>query len=227
LIAGILGALTLAVAAVTGAAILFAAGQRQPASVAGAPFSTVAPQPTVPPSPPGQDPTSPATGAGLESPAPGDGVPSRSSNELYSIKIPEGFQDVTDTYRAQHPAERDTVQALAGPPGALSTPAPSIVISRLPAGAERGRSLDQLAADQVRALQGGGASGVGTPRHSSIGPDPAVEVDLTVQSGGQPLRRTQVLCVHGGRVWEIAVTGPAASGNLAAWTTVKTGWQWR
>jgi len=87
--------------------------------------------------------------------------------------------------------------------------------------------LDQLAWDRVRALRREGATGASTPRHSSIGPDPAVEVDLTVRSGGQPLRRTQVLCVHDGRVWEIAVTSPAASRNLAAWTTVKTGWQWQ
>src|SRR6266508_2719444 len=95
-------------------------------------------------------------------------------------------------------------------------------------GADRGRSLDQLAADQVRALQHQGASGAGTLRHSTIGADPAVEVDLTIRSGGQPQRRTQVLCTHDGRLWQIAVTSPTGSQGLvtAAWTTVKIGWQW-
>src|SRR6266508_4046210 len=201
-IVGILGALGLAVAALGGFAILYAMGQRPPAPVVGAPFPTSAPQPTAPPSTPGEDPTSTTSVAGVE--------------------------DVTDSYRTQHPAERSTVQALAGQAGSLVTPEASIVISRLPSGADRGRSLDQLAADQVRALQHQGASGAGTLRHSTIGADPAVEVDLTIRSGGQPQRRTQVLCTHDGRLWQIAVTSPTGSQGLvtAAWTTVKIGWQW-
>jgi DcrB len=227
-IAGILGALGLAVAALVGFAILYSTGQRQPAPVVGAPFPT-APQPTIAPSAPGQDPTSPTTGADSGPPPSGDVAPSRTTNEFYSIRIPDGFQDVTDSYRTQHPTDRDTVQALAGQPGSPVTPDSSIVIARLPNGSARGRSLDELAADQVRALQRGGASGAGAPRHSSIGPDPAVEVDLTLRSGGQPLHRTQVLCVHDGRVWEIAVTSPTGARSLVtqAWNTVKTGWQWQ
>jgi len=226
-IVGIFGVLAMAAIVIGGFAILFATGQRQSATVTGAPFPTTAPAPILPASPSGQDPASPTTGAGSEPPESGNGAPSRSTNEFYSIRIPEGFADVTDSYHSEHPTERDTVQALAAPPGSLSPSEPSIVISRLEAGSDRGRSLDQLASDRVRALRREGATGASTPRHSSIGPDPAVEVDLTVRSGGQPLRRTQVLCVHDGRVWEIAVTSPAASRNLAAWTTVKTGWQWQ
>lgn len=227
-IVGILGALGLAVAALGGFAILYAMGQRQPAPVVGAPFPTSAPQPTAPPSTPGEDPTSTTSGAGAEPPPSGDGPGSRVSNAFYSIRIPDGFEDVTDSYRTQHPAERSTVQALAGQAGSLVTPEASIVISRLPSGTDRGRSLDQLAADQVRALQHQGASGAGTLRHSTIGADPAVEVDLTIRSGGQPQRRTQVLCTHDGRLWQIAVTSPTGSQGLvtAAWTTVKIGWQW-
>src|SRR6266536_6384449 len=120
-IVGILGALGLAVAAVGGFAILYSTGQRQPAPVVGAPFPT-APRPTVPPAPPGQDPTSPTTGANTGPPASGDGSPFRTSNAFYSIRIPDGFQDVTDSYRIQHPSERDTVQALAGRPGSPATP---------------------------------------------------------------------------------------------------------
>jgi hypothetical protein len=217
------------VAALGGFAILFSMGQRQPAPVVGAASPTSAPQPTTaPPVATGQDPTAPTTGAG--SGPPGDGSPSRSTNAYYSIKLPDDFVDVTDRYRGEHPAERDTVQVLAGRPGSPSTPDSSLVISRLPAGSGRGRSLDQLAADRVRVLQREGASRTGTARHSSIGPDPAVEVDMTVRSGGQPLRRTEVLCVHQGRVWEIAVTSPAGgpqSFAARAWFTVKTGWQWQ
>src|SRR6266702_1802503 len=170
----------------------------------------------------------PAHGAAAEPPPSGDGPGSRVSNAFYSIRIPDGFEDVTDSYRTQHPAERSTVQAFAGQTGSLVTPDASIVISRLPSGADRGRSLDQLAADQVRALQHEGASGAGTPRHSTIGADPAVEVDLSIRSGGQPQRRTQVLCIHDGRLWQIAVTSPTGSQSqvTAAWTTVKNGWQW-
>jgi hypothetical protein len=224
---GILGALGLAVAALGGFAILYAMGQRQPAPVVGAPFPSSAPQPTAPPSTPGEDPTSTTSGAGAE-PSPSGGAGSRVSNAFYSIRIPDGFEDVTDSYRTQHPAERSTVQAFAGQTGSLVTPDASIVISRLPSGADRGRSLDQLAADQVRALQHEGASGAGTPRHSTIGADPAVEVDLSIRSGGQPQRRTQVLCIHDGRLWQIAVTSPTGSQSqvTAAWTTVKNGWQW-
>ncbi len=226
-IVGILGALGLAVAALGGFAILYAMGQRQPAPVVGAPFPSSAPQPTAPPSTPGEDPTSTTSGAGAE-PSPSGGAGSRVSNAFYSIRIPDGFEDVTDSYRTQHPAERSTVQAFAGQTGSLVTPDASIVISRLPSGADRGRSLDQLAADQVRALQHEGASGAGTPRHSTIGADPAVEVDLSIRSGGQPQRRTQVLCIHDGRLWQIAVTSPTGSQSqvTAAWTTVKNGWQW-
>jgi hypothetical protein len=225
-IVGILGALGLAVAAVGGFGILVSLGQRQPAPVTGAPPLTLAPQSTVPSA--SQDPTAPTTGAGSE-PSSSGGVPSRSSNAFYSIRIPDGFQDVTDNYRSEHPAERNTVQVLAGQPGSLVTPDATIVIGRLPAGAGGRRSLDRLAADRLRELQLGGAGGASATRHSSIGPDPAVEVDLTVRSAGLELRRTQVLCVHAGRVWEIAVTSPAGSRSLAAaaWTTVKTGWQWR
>ena len=213
-----------------GFAILLATSHRQPAPVAGAPLPTLAPQPTTaPPLAGGQDPAAPTTGADSQAP-PGDEPPSRSTNAYYSIKLPEGFQDVTDGYRGEHPAERNTVQALAGQPGSPATPDSSIVISRLPAGSGGGRSLDRLAADRVRALQRQGASDAGTARHSSIGPDPAVEVDMTVRSGGQPLRRTQVLCIHAGRIWEIAVSRPlggAQSLAAQAWLTVKTGWQWQ
>jgi hypothetical protein len=192
--------------------------------VTATPFPTTPPQPTLAPSLPGQGPAAPTTSAG----ATDDGAPARSSNGFYSIRIPDGFHDVTDDYRTEHPDEPDTVQALAGRPGSLVTPDASIVISRLPAGAARGRSLDRLAADRVRALQRGGGGDPAATRHSSIGPDPAVEVDLTLPSAGQTLDRTQVLCVHDGRVWEIAVTSRAGSRSLAAqaWTVVKTGWQW-
>jgi hypothetical protein len=224
LIFGVLGALGLVVVAVAGFAILYSMGSRQPAPVTATPFPTTPPQPTLAPSLPGQGPAAPTTSAG----ATDDGAPARSSNGFYSIRIPDGFHDVTDDYRTEHPDEPDTVQALAGRPGSLVTPDASIVISRLPAGAARGRSLDRLAADRVRALQRGGGGDPAATRHSSIGPDPAVEVDLTLPSAGQTLDRTQVLCVHDGRVWEIAVTSRAGSRSLAAqaWTVVKTGWQW-
>jgi hypothetical protein len=224
LIVGILGGLGLVVVALGGFAILYSMGQRQPAPVVGAPFPTEA----TPPPAPGQDPSSPTT-APASPPSSGDGTPSRTSNAFYSIRVPDGFQDATDGYRAQHPAERNAVQALVGQPGSAAGTDASIVISRLPSGSGRGRSLDRLAADRVRALQRGGASGAGTPRQTSIGPDPAVEVDLTVRFGGRELHRTQVLCVHGGRVWEIAVTSPPGSRSdvTQAWTTVKTGWQWQ
>jgi hypothetical protein len=228
-ILGVVGVAGLVVVALAGFAILYAAGQRQPAPVAGAPSPTVAPQRTVPPSTPGPEPASPTTGASTEPPAPGGSAPFRASNAFYSIRVPDGFQDVTDTYRALHPSERDVVQALAGAPGASPATGSSIVISRLPSGSVRGRSLEQLAAARVRALRRGGASAAGSPRHSSIGPDPAVEVDLTMRSSGRPVYQTQVLCIHDGRLWEIAVAAPLASRSLVtqAWTTVKTGWQWR
>jgi hypothetical protein len=226
-ILGILGGLGLVLAALVGVSILYWMGNREPAPVVGAPFPTSAP-PTAP-STPGQDPTT-STGTGAEPPpSSGDGAVGRTSNAFYSIRIPDGFQDVTSGYLGQHPADRDTVQVLAGQPGSPAAPDSTIVISQLPSGADRGRSLDRLAADQVRGLQRQGATGAGAPRHSSLGPDPAVEVDLRLRSGAQPLTRTQVLCVHDGRVWEIAVTGPAGSRTLLAeaWTAVKTGWQWR
>src|SRR6266536_3099975 len=72
-IVGILGALGLAVAALGGFAILYAMGQRPPAPVVGAPLPTSAPQPTAPPSTPGEDPTSTTSGAGAEPPPSGDG----------------------------------------------------------------------------------------------------------------------------------------------------------
>jgi hypothetical protein len=228
-IAGILGGLGLVVAALAGFAILYAMGQRQPAPVVGAPFPTEATQPTTAPQASGQDLGSSTTGPGSLPPPSGGGTPFRTSNAFYSIRIPDGFQDVTDAYRAQHPAERDAVQALVGQPGSAATPDASIVISRLPAGSERGRPLDRLAADRVGVLQRGGAGAAGMPRHSSIGPDLAVEVDLTIRSGGQRLHRTEVLCVHDGRVWDIAVTGPPGSRShvVQAWTAVKTSWQWQ
>jgi hypothetical protein len=225
-ILGILGGLGLVVAALVGFAVLVAMGNREPAPVVGAPFPTSAPQPTPPP--PAQDPTT-STTTGTEPPpsSSGGGLSGRTSNALYSIRIPDGFQDVTSGYLDQHPTEDDTVQALAGQPGSPATPDSTIVISQLPSGADRGRPLDRLAADRVLALERQGATVAGAPRHSSIGPDPAVEVDLTLRSGA--LARTQVLCVHDGRLWEIAVTGPAGSRSLLtqAWTAVKTGWQWR
>src|SRR6266542_3647576 len=119
-IVGILGALGLAVAALGGFAILYAMGQRPPAPVVGAPV-----------------PTSTTSVAGAEPPPSGDGPGSRVSNAFYSIRIPDGFEDVTDSYRTQHPAERSTVQALAGQAGSLVTPEASIVISRLPSGEHR------------------------------------------------------------------------------------------
>jgi hypothetical protein len=221
-ILGILGGLGLVVAALVGFGVLLSMGNRQPAPVVQAPFPTSPPQPG--PSAPGQDPTTSAT---EPPPTSAEGLSGRTSNPLYSIRIPDGFQDVTSAYLDEHPTEGDTVQALAGQPGSPATPDSTIVISQLASGADRGRSLDRLAADEVLALERQGATGAGAPRHSSIGPDPAVEVDLTMRSGR--LARTQVLCVHDGRVWEIAVTGPAGARSLMtqAWTAVKTGWQWR
>jgi len=130
-IVGIFGVLAMAAIVIGGFAILFATGQRQSATVTGAPFPTTAPAPILPASPSGQDPASPTTGAGSEPPESGNGAPSRSTNEFYSIRIPEGFADVTDSYHSEHPTERDTVQALAAPPGSLSPSESSIVISRL------------------------------------------------------------------------------------------------
>jgi hypothetical protein len=227
-IMGILGGLGLLVAALAGFAMVYAAGQRQTAPVGGGPLPAPTTQPTVPPAT-GPDPGSATTAPGSQPPASGDAGPFRAGTAYYSIRVPDGFHDVTGAYHARHPAERDAVQALAGQPGSAATPDTSIVVRRLPAGAARGRSLDQLAADRVRALQRAGASRLGASRRSSIGADAAVEVDLAIGSGGRRLQRTQVLCVHGGRLWEVAVTSPPSSRSLAvaAWTTVKTGWQWK
>jgi hypothetical protein len=216
-IVGIVGALGLLAAAVIGFAVLFAMGHRAPAPVSGAPLPT-----TVPGQAPGQAPGSTAS-TGPQTTVPG--FSGRIDTAAYSIKLPDGFRDVTDAYRAEHPSERGVVQALAGADPAAQPP-PQIVISQLPTGFGSGQSLERVAQSRAGALVQT-ANGLGAPRHSTLGPDPSVEVGVPLQSGGQ---RTEVIAKHAGRIWEIAVidSGKGEATAAQAWhQTVQPGWQWR
>jgi hypothetical protein len=226
-IIGVIGAVLLALIALGGlGVILLAAGQRQD-NPAGQVPPPVGPAPTQAAPATAPDPNAPTTAPGSGPPTSAGG--SRSRNADYSIRLPDGYQDVTDSWRTEHPAEHDAVQVLAGAPGSPATTRSTIVISRLPKGADRGRSLARLMADRLQALHRDGASNSGQPRNTSIGPDPAVEADLTQRTGGELMHRTEVLSIHGGRVWEVSITSPDGTETLAAqaWLTVRNGWQWQ
>jgi hypothetical protein len=222
-IVGGIGAVLLALVAVGGLGVILltASGGRDDST--GAAPGAVAPLPTEP-TPTTADPNAPTTNP----PATSAGG-SRFRNADYSIRLPDGYQDVTDSWRSEHPGDRNAVQVLAGAPGSPATTRSTIVISQLPEGVAQGRSLNRMMADRLRTLKGQGARNSGEPRNTSIGPDPAVEVDLTQRVAGELTHRTEVLAIHRGRVWEIAVTSPDGTQTLAAqaWLTVRNGWQWQ
>jgi hypothetical protein len=225
-IIGGIGAVLLALVAVVGlGVILLAAGQRHDNSTGAAP-APVAPFSTQT-SPTTADPNAPTTAPGSAPPTSAGG--SRSRNTDYSIRLPDGYQDVTESWQSEHPADHNAVQVLAGAPGSPATTRSTIVISQLPRGAAQGGSVNRLMADRLRTLRSGGARGSGPPRNTSIGPDPAVEADLTQRVAGELTHRTEVLTIHRGRVWDIAITSPDGTETLAAqaWLTVKNGWQWQ
>lgn len=211
-IAGVIGALGLLVVAAIVLPLLFASGGRQdPVPVGGASLTTQPDQGN------GQ-----GTGAGSQTTAPLQG--GRVTTSDYSIKLPDGFEDATDAYRSQHPAEGGVVQSLTLANAAVQ-PAPEILISRLPDGFGSGQSLDKIARARAGALIQT-PDGLGAVQHSTLGPDPSVEVGLSLQSGGH---RLEVLVRHGGRVWEISVIDPGKGQTTAAqaWQqTIKPGWQW-
>jgi hypothetical protein len=225
-IIGGIGAVLLALVAVGGiGVILLAAGQGNDNSTGATP-APVSPFPTQA-SPTTADPNAPATAPGSAPPTSAGG--SRSRNADYSIRLPDGYQDVTASWRSEHPADSNAVQALAGAPGSPATTRSTIVISQLPRGAAQGGSVNRLMANRLRTLRNQGARDSGPPRNTSIGPDPAVEADLTQRVAGELRHRTEVLTIHRGRVWEVAVTSPDGTETLAAqaWLTVKNGWQWQ
>jgi hypothetical protein len=223
-ISGVTGALGLVAATVVGFAILFAVGHRAPAPVSGAP------PPTLPGQAPGQTPdqapgqgSGGTAGAGPETTLPG--LSGRIDTAAYSIHLPDGFRDVTDAYHTEHPDEGGVVQALAQVTPAVQPP-PEIVISQLREGFGSGQSLTKIAQSRAGALVQG-ANGPDAPRHSTLGPDPSVEIGVPLQSGGQ---RTEVIVKHSGRVWQISVIDPGKGETDArqAWRrTVQPGWQWR
>ena len=219
-IAGVIGVLGLLVVAAIGLPLLFASGGRQaPAPVGGASLPTQPGQGNGQGTGPG---SGQGTGAGSQTTAPGQG--GRVTTSDYSIKLPDGFQDATAAYRSQHPAEGGVVQSLTQA-NATVQPAPEILISRLPKGFGSGQSLDEIARTRAGALVQT-PDGLGAMQHSTLGPDPSVEVGLTLQSGGH---RLEVLVRHGGRVWEISVIDPGKGQTTAAqaWQqTIKPGWQW-
>jgi hypothetical protein len=225
-IIGGIGAVVLALVAVGVLGVtLLAVGQRQDNSTGAVPGS-VAPLPTEA-TPTTADPNAPPTTAPGTPPTSAGG--SRFRNADYSIRVPDGYRDVTDSWRSEHPGDRNVVQVLAGAPGSPATTSSTIVIGQLPEGAAQGRSLNRLMADRLRTLRSEGARNSGQPRNTSIGPDPAVEADLTQRVAGELTHRTEVLAIHRGRVWEIAVTSPDGTQTLAAqaWLTVRNGWQWQ
>ncbi|HEX8860512.1 MAG TPA: hypothetical protein VGC06_15760 [Actinomycetes bacterium] len=220
---GIVGALGLVAAAVVGFAILFAAGHRSQTPPSGAPLPTLPGQGsgTAPGQAPGQGPG--ATG-GSGPQTSGPGVSGRVDTTDYSFKLPDGFQDATAAYKTAHPAEGGVVQSLTQADPAAQPP-PEIRISRLPRGFGGGQSLEKIAQTRAGALVQT-ADDLGALRHSTLGPDPSVEVGLPLQSGGH---RTEVIVRHAGRVWEISVIDPGKGETKAqqAWEqTIKPGWQW-
>ena len=223
-IVGGIGAAVLVLFLVVGLAVILLAGGHDQESSApapgGAPFPTDAVPTTV-------SPSAATTAPGSAPPTSAGG--SRTRNEDYSIRVPDGYQDVTESWRSEHPGDRDAVQVLAGAPGSPATTRSTIVISRLPKGVDQSRSLNRLMTDRLRTLRDQGARPAGRPRNTSIGADPAVEADLTQRVSGELTYRTEALAIHGGRVWEIAVTSPDGSQELAAqaWLTIRNGWQWQ
>jgi hypothetical protein len=224
---GIVGALGLVAAAVVGFAILFAAGHRSQTPVSDAPLPTLPGQGSgpAPGQVPGQGPgQGPGATGGSGPQTSGPGVSGRVDTSDYSFKLPDGFQDVTAAYKTAHPAEGGVVQSLTQANPATQPP-PEIRISRLPRGFGSGQSLESIARTRAGALVQT-ASGLGALRHSTLGPDPSVEVGLPLQSGGH---RTEVIVRHAGRVWEISVIDPGKGETKAqqAWEqTIKPGWQW-
>ncbi len=224
-ILGGIGAVVVALFLVVGlAVILLAGGQHQETSTGAAPGGAPFPTDAVPTT---ATPNGPTTAPGSAPPPSAGG--SRTRNADYSIRVPDGYQDVTESWRTEHPEDRNAVQVLAGAPGSPATTRSTIVISQLPNGADQGRPLNRLMTDRLRTLRGQGARSAGQPRNTSIGADPAVEADLTQGVSGELTHRTEVLAIHDGRVWEIAVTSPDGSQALAAqaWLTVRNGWQWQ
>jgi hypothetical protein len=217
-VAGVVGALGLLVVAVIGVSLVIGSGsQPDPAPVEGASLPAQPGQPTAPG--PSQD-----TGAGGASPTTAPAQGGRVTTHDYSIRLPDGFQDATDAYRSEHPTEGGVVQSLTHANAAIQ-PAPEIRISRLPRGFGSGQSLDSIARTRAGALVQT-PDGLGAMQHSTLGPDPSVEVGLSLQSGGH---RLEVLVRHGGRVWEISVIDPGKGQTTAAqaWQqTIKPGWQW-
>jgi hypothetical protein len=225
-IAGVVGVLGLVVVAVIGLSLVFGSGsQRDLVPVGGASLPTQPGQGNGQGTGPGsgQAPGQGAGGgAGSQTTAPVRG--GRVTTSDYSIKLPDGFQDVTDAYRSQHPTEGGVVQSLTQANAAVQ-PAPEILISRLPEGFGSGQSLDRIARTRAGALVQT-PDGLGAVQHSTLGPDPSVEVGLSLQSGGH---RLEVVVRHGGRVWEISVIDPRKGQTTAAqaWQqTIKPGWQW-
>jgi len=220
---GIAGALGLVAAAVVGFAILFAAGHRSQTPVGGAPPPTLPGQGSGPA--PGQAPgQGPGTTGGSGPQTSGPDVSGRVGTAEYSFKLPDGFQDQTAAYKTAHPAEGDVVQSLVQVNPATQPP-PEIRISRLPRGFGSGQSLEKIAQTWAGALVQT-AGGLGALRHSTLGPDPSVEVGLPLQSGGH---RTEVIARHAGLVWEISLIDPGKGEARArqVWEqTIKPGWQW-
>jgi hypothetical protein len=226
-IAGVVGVLGLIAAAVIGFSLLVASGDGNDQSQVGG--ASLPSQPGQgdgrgsgqgPGQAPGQGPG--AGGAGSQTTVPGQG--GRVTTPDYSIKLPDGFQDVTDAYRSQHPTEGGVVQSLTQADAPVQ-PAPEIRISPLPNGFGSGQSLDRIARTRAGALVQT-PDGLGAMQHSTLGPDPSVEVGLSLQSGGH---RLEVLVKHAGRVWEISVIDPGKGQTTAAqaWQqTIKPGWQW-
>jgi hypothetical protein len=222
---GGIGAVVLALFLLGGlAVILLVGGQGQDSSTVGAPGAAPLATDAVPTT---LSPNAPTTAPASAPPTSAGG--SRTRNAEYSIRVPDGYQDVTESWRTEHPADRNAIQVLAGAPGSPATTRSTIVISQLPKGAAQSRSLNRLMADQLRTLRSQGARATGQPRNTSLGADPAVEADLTQRVSGELTHRTEVLAVHAGRVWEIAVTSPDGIQALAtqAWLTVRNGWQWQ
>jgi hypothetical protein len=225
-IAGVVGVLGLIAVAVIGFSLLVATGDKQEqAGVGGTPLPSQPGQGDGQGSGQGSDQApgqGPGAGGGSPSTAPAQG--GRVTTPNYSIKLPDGFQDQTDAYRSQHPTEGGVVQSLTQANAAVQ-PAPEVRISRLPKGFGSGQSLDSIARTRAGALVQT-PDGLSALQHSTLGPDPSVEVGLSLQSGGH---RLEVLVRHGGRVWEISVIDPGKGQTTAAqaWQqTIKPGWQW-